>query len=92
MPDISQLSFSLEEVTAALAKENNVTSGKWALGFDLGVGIGNFPTNPDVFKSSAPGVAITINRVTITKIQDGSDPAAIPAYVLDLDKGNLDLP
>lgn len=81
MAQPTQYSFSLAEVTKLLLREQGIREGRWALGFDLGFGVGAFGASE---AESRPGAMVTISGVTLARVPDENPTAAI--FVVDASK------
>ena len=80
MAELTQLSFELGEVTAALLESEGITSGKWVLSFEFAVSTGAVGLPDDI----KPGAMAQIVRVQLTKATDenASDSSLVDALML----------
>lgn len=67
MPDISQYNFSLREVGILLLKSAGITEGKWALGVNFGINVGNMGASPE---RSAPSVMTQVQGLNLLRVPD----------------------
>ena len=82
MPEVSNYSFELQEVTELLVKAAGVRDGFWMLNVNLSLTGGNFQNTPD---SALPGSIVLIQSLGISK----ADPATSPANMtVDASKVN----
>jgi hypothetical protein len=81
--DISQYNFTLKEITIALVKEQGIRSGKWTVGFEFGMGAGNFATSPT---EVLPAAFVGIRSLVLMRVKDGDQP--VP-YEVDAAEVNL---
>jgi hypothetical protein len=80
MPDISQYNFSLREVGVALLKSANITEGKWALGVNFGINVGNMGQNQE---EAVPSAMIQIQSLNLARV---SDEAPVGNTIFDASK------
>ena len=68
MAETKQLSIDLREAAETLAKGAGLTEGKWTLGVEFGLAIGNFAQN----KTVAPSAIIQITKLMLTRHEPGA--------------------
>ncbi|RWP94186.1 hypothetical protein [Mesorhizobium sp.] len=81
MAQPTQYSFSLTEVTKLLLREQGIREGRWALGFDLGFGVGAFGASD---AEARPGAMVTITGVSLAKVPEENPTTAV--FVVDASK------
>lgn len=67
MPEISQYNFSLKEVGTALLKSAGITEGKWAIGVNFGLNIGNMGPSQD---QAMPSVMVQVQAFNLALVPD----------------------
>ncbi len=67
MPEIGQYNFSMREAAVAFIKQSGITAGRWAIGVNFTINIGNF--GPDE-KNSAPSVMAQVQGFSLVKAPD----------------------
>lgn len=67
MPNIGQYNFSLHEVGVALLKSAGITEGKWALGVNFGINVGNMGQSPD---QAIPSVMVQTQSLNLARAPD----------------------
>lgn len=67
MPDVSQYNFSLHEVGVALLKSASITEGKWALGVNFGINVGNMGQSQE---QAVPSVMIQVQSLNLARVPD----------------------
>ena len=72
MPDISNYTFELREVTELLIKTAGLREGTWMLSINLTFTAGNLQNGPD---SALPGALIAIQTFGLSKV----DPVGSPS-------------
>jgi hypothetical protein len=64
MAEVSQYSFSLQDVAAALAKQQNIREGRWMLAIEFTIGIGLFGAQRP---EARPGAVIQADKVQLVR-------------------------
>lgn len=77
MSEPTRYSFELREVAEALVKKQKLQKGKWTIGFEFGLGAGNFGPTPESSKPSA--------IIQITKVHLVAHPSDGPALEFTID-------
>lgn len=78
MPAVAQYNFSLQEVTEALIKQQDLHEGLWSATFNLNVGVGLMGPKPgEIF----PSAMVQITSVALSKVDPGQSPP--PPGVVD---------
>jgi hypothetical protein len=75
MPEANQYLFSNKELLELLIKQADLHEGRWTLMANFGISPGNIGPTPE---QVAPGVAIFINHIGITRAQSDT-PEAVTA-------------
>lgn len=79
MAEPTQYSFTLKELASLLVRTQGITEGRWAVGFDLALGVGIFGPNE---AEARPGAMMQISGVNISKVtQDAPSNEAV--FVVD---------
>ncbi|MEJ1158307.1 hypothetical protein [Prosthecomicrobium sp. N25] len=71
MSEISQLSFTLRDVTVALLREQNIKEGVWVLGVEMSIVVGNMGPEP---QSALPTAMLQIPKFTLVR-HEGEEAA-----------------
>lgn len=83
MAEINQYTISLREVAEATIRKNGITAGKWVIGVNFGLQVGNLGRDPEQ-KSIRPGVAVIIDGLTLSRFPDGQEvPVEMQSVVVD---------
>lgn len=64
MPDVSQYNYSIREVAIALIKAGGITEGKWSLGINFGINVGNFGQND---QAAVPTVMTQVQSLNLAR-------------------------
>ncbi|WP_315918658.1 hypothetical protein [Mesorhizobium sp. SP-1A] len=67
MPEVSQYNFSLKEVGTALLKSAGIAEGKWAVGVNVGLNVGNMGPSPE---QAVPSVMVQIQAFNLALVPD----------------------
>lgn len=82
MAEINQYTISLREVAEATITRQKITTGKWVVGVNFGVQVGNLGQSSE--KDAKPGVAVIIDCFTLTRLPEGQPvPKEMEAIVVD---------
>ena len=71
MPEVSQYTFTLQEVAEALVKKAGLHEGVWQVLFNFNLGAGNFGAEENV---ALPGAIATISGLGLLKAEPKSPP------------------
>lgn len=82
MPNISQYTFSFDEVAAALLREQKIHEGLWQLALELNLSVGNIGTAKENVR---PGAAVQVMSFALQRKEqkDAGEP-----FVYDAAKVN----
>ncbi|RUV39974.1 MAG: hypothetical protein E5X23_06535 [Mesorhizobium sp.] len=81
MAEPTQYSFTLQELAELLVRKQGITEGRWAVGFDLSIGVGIMGPNE---VDARPGAMIQISGVNISKVPPDSPANANEAvFIVD---------
>ena len=72
MPDISNYTFDLKEVTELLVKAAGLHEGLWMLNFGMNFTAGNFQTASD---AALPGSMVSLSNLGLLRVEPSSSPA-----------------
>jgi hypothetical protein len=84
MAEAESYTFSFQELTEALIRQQGITDGYWQVVFEFGIGavIAELPMN----KEPTPAAVVPINKIGIQKVPKGT-PLAVDAA--DLHRAKL---
>jgi phosphohistidine swiveling domain-containing protein len=86
MAEATQFIYSLEEVAKLLVKDQKLTTGKWVIGFEFGIMVGNFGADQSADGNIHPGTMVTIQKVTLAIAPDDIPNEMHPRYLVDATK------
>ena len=87
MAEAAVIKFSLQEIAELLVKNQGLKEGKWILGFNIAVNLGNFGTSQSL-EDLNPGAMFMISSLTLSAVPTPAPPGPEPSYVIDAAKLN----
>jgi hypothetical protein len=74
MPEVSQYTFALREVAEALLKHSGIKEGKWVIGVNFTLNIGNIGANPEEVR---PTLMAAVDAINIGKADANTEAVGL---------------
>lgn len=68
----TQYSFSLLEIAQAILIQEKITEGRWMVGVNFGIQVGNLGSAPN--NQVKPSASVMVEGFNISRVQDDSTP------------------
>jgi hypothetical protein len=85
MPEVNNISFTLDDILVLLIKHANLHEGNWTLGVGWQIGAGNYGPTPS---QTFPGVAAMLSGLGLQKLPDGPLPTIAGSVAANAAKVN----
>lgn len=69
MAEATQYSFPMREIAELAVKKAGVTSGKWSIGVNFMIHVGNMGMPPD--NQARPSASVMVDTINLVRIPDG---------------------
>lgn len=77
MAELTQFTFSIQEATEALIKQQKIHEGKWALGVEFSMSVGIVGVSQD---QARPGLMALVNNILLLSVDSTQIP---PDMIVD---------
>lgn len=82
MSSATQFSLSLKEIGETLLRKEGVTTGKWMVGVNFGIQVGNINLSPE--SAAKPSASVLVEGFNVSKLpNEQAIPAEIESLIID---------
>lgn len=82
MASPTQYAFSLKEMGEAIIEKQGITEGKWMVGVNFGIQVGNVSTSSS--SQTKPSASVIIDSFNITRVpEDQPTPSELETLIVD---------
>jgi len=82
MAEPTQFSFSMREIAELAVKEAGLSSGKWSIGVNFMIHVGNIGGPPH--NEARPSASVMVDTITLTRVPEGEKiPEHMESLIVD---------